>query len=153
MYWITMVTGVVEIAIALSLPLFFFSFSGVSTLIYTTSLFHLNPTCGQLMVYTDTCPFSPLQKSSGVVAVFPQIFLCSHLLCTFMAHVPITRASQKVILIIRIYTRSMFSLSKEIFLLGLRTHALDQSPKPNCMIWAHDPTHIKLDFKNLILIP
>ena len=130
MYWITMVTGVVEIATALSLPLSSPLFSGVSTLIYTTSLLHLNPTRGQLMVYTDTGPINLLQKSYGVVATFSQIFLGSHLLCTFMAHVPITRGSQKVTLIIRIYTRSMFSLSEEIFLLGLRTHALGQSPKP-----------------------
>ena len=142
MYLITMVTGVVEIAIVLSLflsPLF----SGVSTLIYTTSLLHLNPTRGQLMVYTDTCPISPLKKFSGVVAAFPQIFLDSHLLCTFMAHVPITRVSWKVTLIIRIYTRSAFSLFEKIFLLGLITHALGQSPKPNCMIWANDLTIIQ----------
>ena len=51
-----MVTGAVEIATVLSLSLTSFR---VSTLIYTTSLFHLYTT-GQLMVYTDTCPISTL---------------------------------------------------------------------------------------------
>ena len=48
------------------------------------------------------------QKSScsafnAMVAAFPQIFLGSHLSRTFMAHIPITRTSFKVTLIIRIY--------------------------------------------------
>ena len=59
MYWITMVTGVVEIATALSLPLSSPLFSGVSTLIYTTSLLHLNPTRGQLMFTLIFVPSAP----------------------------------------------------------------------------------------------
>ena len=54
----------------------------------------------------------------------------------FMVHVPITRASWKVTLIIRIYTRSMFSLSGEIFLLGLELRLLMLSTKAqNLIVW------------------
>ena len=82
-----------------------------------------------------------------MVAAFLYIFLGSHLSCTFMAHIPI------------LY---VLSLSEEVFLLGLpphlyptplvlslnhllpfsrprTTHALGQGPRPNCIIWAHDP--------------
>ena len=65
-----------------------------------------------------------------------------------MVHDPITRASWNVILIIRIYSRSAFSLSEEIFLLGFGLFTLSakaplsQNPKPNCLIWAYDPTII-----------
>ena len=78
---------------------------------------------------------------NAVAAAFFYIFLGSYLSCTFMTHVPIFRTSWKVGLIIRIYTRSAFSLFEEIFLLRLGLlMLLAKAPKPNCMIWAHDPT-------------
>ena len=60
----------------------------------------------------------------------PQIFLGSYFSCTFMVHVHITRTSWKVILIIRIYIRSAFSLSEKIFLLELELLTL--SAKTPC---------------------
>ena len=54
----------------------------------------------------------------------------------FMVHVPITRAFWKVTLIIRIYTRSMFSLSGEIFLLELELRLPMLSAKTqNPIVW------------------
>ena len=54
----------------------------------------------------------------------------------FMVYVPITRASWKVTLITRIYTRSMFSLSGKIFLLGLELRLLMLSAKAqNPIVW------------------
>ena len=108
---------------------------------------HLDPTLvDHLSPYLSTCPIRhPLwlsvsygsqgntvqgsslhkcgQKSScnvfnAVVAAFPQIFLSSHHLCTFMMHVPIIGVSQKVTLVIKIHTRVVPNLSKEVFLLG-----------------------------------
>ena len=109
-----------------------------------------------------------------MVAAFSNIFLGSHLSCTFMAHVPIIRDSWKVTLIIRIYIWSVLSLSEEVFLLELppylypapyvlslnhllpfgrprTTHALGQGPRPNCIIWAHDPIRWKYSNKSIVI--
>ena len=61
-----------------------------------------------------------------------------------MVHIPIARASWNVTLVIRIYTRSEFSLSKEIFLLGLELLTLSakasySQPNPKAQLYDLGP--------------
>ena len=164
----------------------------VSYIIYFI-LGHLDPTLvDHLSPYLSTCPIKhPLwlsvscgsqdstiqgspqhkygQKSScsafnAVVAVFPKIFLSSHLLCMLTMHVFITGASWKITLISEMYIWTGFIMSEEKILpRTILTHfclqyskfvspiviysSLDNScpqprPKAQWMFWAFNPIGI-----------
>ena len=83
----------------------------------------LSVSCGsQSSTVQGSSPRKCGQRSSCsafnvVIVAFPKIFLNSHHHGTFMIHIPVTRASSKITLIIKIFIWYVFSLSEEIFLL------------------------------------